>query len=750
MADYGNHAVKEITTGGTVLTLGSGFTSPVSVAVDKAGNVYVADNGYGIKKIPAGNGTPVTIASSAYNNATAVAVDGYGNVFFTMGGVYEILAANGSVKPYNYSGLNNAGSVAVDANGNIFYSAQVISTSDRAVFEIPAGDSVSTQLNFGLTASADNIYLAENTAGVLYLSDPTTGVITKGVPTGGYFINQVLPAGLTISTGTGVISGTPAVAGAATTYSVTGYNNVGGGIGTVNIKTVAASNTSLTNLTVSSGSLSPSFATATTSYAVAEPYAISSITVTPTAGDGTAVIKVNGVTVVSGAASTAIPLSVGTNIIDVNVTDNGGTTASNYTITATRGGSAALANFTLSAGALSPSFNTSTYSYATILPAGVSAITITPTAIDSTATITINGKQLATGTASSNIQLAVGSNTITTEVTTADGLTTQTYTVTATRPSANAYLSAVHLSSGSLSPAFVATTYNYTVAVANTVTSITATPTTLDPGATVTVNGTADSSGTASGPISLNVGPNTITLIATAADGATTKTYTITVTRAGFTNANLSSLKVSRGTLTPVFSANTISYTASVVNGVTSMTVTPATSDPNATITVNGTAVASDSTSGAIALSVGANTISTVVTAQDGVTTKTYTLTVTRASGGADSFNPGISVTKPEETPTLADDAIIVHQAVSPNGDGINDFLQIDGIQAYPDNKLSIMNRSGQMIYQAAGYDNSSKVFDGHSNKNGQMQLPGTYFYQLDYTVKGITMHKTGFIVLKY
>ena len=94
---------------------------------------------------------------------------------------------------------------------------------------------------------------------------------------------------------------------------------------------------------------------------------------------------------------------------------------------------------------------------------------------------------------------------------------------------------------------------------------------------------------------------------------------------------------------------------------------------------------------------------------------------------------------------------IIVHQAVSPKcGDGINDFLQIDGIQAHPDNKLTIMNRSGQMIYQASGYDNTTKTFDGHSNKNGQMQLPGTYFYQLDYTVKGITMRKTGFIVLKY
>jgi hypothetical protein len=49
-------------------------------------------------------------------------------------------------------------------------------------------------------------------------------------------------------------------------------------------------------------------------------------------------------------------------------------------------------------------------------------------------------------------------------------------------------------------------------------------------------------------------------------------------------------------------------------------------------VTVNGAAVISGSASGAIALAVGPNTITTVVTAQDGTTTKTYTATVTRAA----------------------------------------------------------------------------------------------------------------------
>jgi hypothetical protein len=96
-------------------------------------------------------------------------------------------------------------------------------------------------------------------------------------------------------------------------------------------------------------------------------------------------------------------------------------------------------------------------------------------------------------------------------------------------------------------------------------------------------------------------------------------------------NADLSALALSTGTLTPTFASGTTAYTASVSNATTSITVTPTRAEANATITVNGTAVTSGSASGNITLTVGANVITTIVTAQDGTTLKTYTLTVTRA-----------------------------------------------------------------------------------------------------------------------
>lgn len=111
-------------------------------------------------------------------------------------------------------------------------------------------------------------------------------------------------------------------------------------------------------------------------------------------------------------------------------------------------------------------------------------------------------------------------------------------------------------------------------------------------------------------------------------------------------NANLSGLVPGAAILSPTFSAATLSYTAAVANPVTSITITPtAIVGSISTITVNGSVVPSGGTSAPINLSVGANTITTICTAQDGTTSKTYTITLTRASpttGDFDAaFNPG-------------------------------------------------------------------------------------------------------------
>ncbi|PAZ05016.1 MAG: hypothetical protein CAK88_09720, partial [Verrucomicrobiia bacterium AMD-G2] len=148
------------------------------------------------------------------------------------------------------------------------------------------------------------------------------------------------------------------------------------------------------------------------------------------------------------------------------------------------------------------------------------------------------------------------------------------------------------------------------------------------------VNGTLVTSGSASQSISLSVGSNTITVVGTAEDGTTTSTYTVVVTRISNV-ANLSSLALSGGTLSPAFAANTPNYTASVPNATSSITVTPSTTNAFATVRVNGTLVSSGVESQSIPLNVGSNTITVITTAQDGTTTSTYTVAVTRFSSVA-------------------------------------------------------------------------------------------------------------------
>lgn len=238
----------------------------------------------------------------------------------------------------------------------------------------------------------------------------------------------------------------------------------------------------------------------------------------------------------------------------------------------------------------------------------------------------------------------------------------------------NADLSNLVPSAGTLDPAFDSATITYTAAVPFATTSITVTPTVAEVGATVTVNATPVTSGDASAPIALSVGPNVITTQVTSQDLNTTKTYTLTVTRgAASTNADLSALVPSAGTLDPVFDNATIAYAATVQFATSSMTVTPTTADATATITVNGNPVASGSPSDAIALSVGANIISTVVTAEDSSTTKNYTLTVTRAAV-ADLVTDFQATIASEEHPTYPGEARFFHVSTNPANPGTGSY----------------------------------------------------------------------------
>ncbi|NMM49178.1 cadherin domain-containing protein [Marinigracilibium pacificum] len=86
----------------------------------------------------------------------------------------------------------------------------------------------------------------------------------------------------------------------------------------------------------------------------------------------------------------------------------------------------------------------------------------------------------------------------------------------------------------------------------------------------------------------------------------------------------------------------------------------------------------------------------------------------------------------------------------SPNGDGNNDFWEIEGIGEFPQNRIEVYNRWGNLVYQATGYNNQDVRWEGENtemNVGGDGVPDGTYFYFLH--VEESSKPLQGFLVLK-
>ena len=278
-----------------------------------------------------------------------------------------------------------------------------------------------------------------------------------------------------------------------------------------------------------------------------------------------------------------------------------------------------LSALSVGTGSLGAAFKADTVAYSVDTEASLNSIEITAETADPNALITIGGQTEQSGVPV-YISLDNGENLIPIVITAQDGVTQKAYIISVNGTVSNADLSRLSLSPDVLS--FDAATTDYYVTVGSDVTSIDLTASADDSKAVMLLDGAILSQdGTESIPLS--VGDNTAQLMVIAQD-ATTKIYTVTINR-GTSDATLSGLSLSAGTLSPSFNRTTYAYTATVANDVTSLTASPTAFDNAATVTVNGQDAATP-----VNLSVGSNTITIEVTGRDGVTTKTYTVTVTR------------------------------------------------------------------------------------------------------------------------
>ena len=363
VANYSTNSIQEYGPGGFIKPIGSGFTHPTGVAVDAAGDVFVADthngNLYEVEEFQPNSSTPTRIGSTfSFNNPNGVAVDVAGGVFVAdtyHNAIKKVMPDNVTIKTIA-SGLNTPYGVAVDSWGDLFYT----DSGSGKLDEIPHGAASSLLLGstyvgpYGSTGFNQPYAVAVDAAGDVAVTDVNNGLVVKLAP---------------LTTASSSLTGTTSQAfsanlnglSAGTTYYVRSFATDSGGIGfgadtsftTVpNAQTVAVvhdSSGTAINLT----SNDPSALTQT--YAFTQPshgtVAVSgfagapTVVYTPAAGyqgtDSFTLTDSNG-TNTSGSATVTLNVAVGTPTANAQTVSTGQDTAVNMTLTGSDDDSPAL------------------------------------------------------------------------------------------------------------------------------------------------------------------------------------------------------------------------------------------------------------------------------------------------------------------------------------------------------------------------------------------------------------------------
>ena len=196
IVDTDNNRLVEVPAGGGAqFTVDDELSNPLGVAVDGAGDLFIADHGNDrVVEIPFGGGAWQTVGTGLAGPA-GVAVDGAGDVFIAdyannqvvevpSGGAPQMVVATAA------DGLSGPRGLAVDGFGNLF----IASSENALVLEVPSIGPVS-QVGTGLNAPYG---VALDAAGDVYIADYGSNSVVE-VSAGGQ--QSTLSSGLSIPTG---------------------------------------------------------------------------------------------------------------------------------------------------------------------------------------------------------------------------------------------------------------------------------------------------------------------------------------------------------------------------------------------------------------------------------------------------------------------------------------------------------------------------------------------------------------------
>ena len=428
------------------------------------------------------------------------------------------------------------------------------------------------------------------------------------------------------------------------TYSVTIYR----------ARRVASDDADLSALSLSGVTLSPAFASDKITYTGRAAYDTNEPTVTTRADIGVESVAITPADADDDTDGHQVALTAGANTtVTVTVTAEDDSTNKVYTLTVYRenlvkSDNARLADSTglsFTETVTGFAYAPDTMSYPDVRTDNdVASVTVTATPAHLGAMVVITPSDQDSVSANHQVVLPAGAKTaIMVEVTAEDGTTTETYSVTIYRerrvPSDDADLSALSLSGVMLSPAFASNKITYTGRAAHDTNepTVMATP---DIGVESVVIAPADADADTDGhQVALTAGANTeVTVTVTAEDDSTNKVYTLTVYRENLVKSDNARLADSGGlsfteTVTGfTYAPGTMSYpNVRTENDVAVVTVTASAAQPGAMVVITPSDQDSVSANHQVVLPAGAKTaIMVEVTAEDGTTTETYSVTIYR------------------------------------------------------------------------------------------------------------------------